>query len=145
MVWTNPPASLTAFRSMLVACASAVTSGLTSGQVHYPSASYGAEAGTPETLPYAILSETEHSRKTYAAGAGGLPSGKIQCTLYFAESNTTGTIETLCRNLCSELLAQTTGLPITDASASLASEPTPESRASTAVIMANLEITWGIQ
>jgi hypothetical protein len=91
-----------------------------------------------------VLAESEHSRKTYAAGAGGIPGGKIVVSLYFAESNTTGTIEELCRNLCSELLAQTTGLPITDASATLASEPTPEARAQTAVILANLDITWGV-
>lgn len=150
MPYTTPvPPAIGAFRDMMVACASAVSFGLVQARFHYPKVSmHGAGAGT---RPLCILDEMDSTRERYAEpGVLGNPRGVLTATIH-AES-TISTLEDLARSLCSELLAQSTGLPLRSANAGRASDPTPGQRAADATTADNLsdirEITitveWGL-
>lgn len=150
MAWTTPiPPAVSAFRDMLVACSSAVSFGLVQARFHYPKASmHGAGAAT---RPHAEIDETNSVRERYAeAGVLGNPSGTLFCTIH-AESSIS-TLEELARNLCSELVSQSTGLPIRSCNAGRASDPTPGQRAADATTADNvaefrsitITVEWGL-
>lgn len=150
MAWTTPvPPAVSAFRDMLVACPSAVTFGLVQARFHYPKASMSGASGA--TRPHAEIDELNSVRDRYAEqGVIGNPSGTLICTIH--SESTISTMEELSRNLCSELLAQSTGLPIRSANAGRASDPTPGARAADATTATNtaaftsitLTVEWGL-
>lgn len=151
MTWTTPvPDALTAARTMLVACASAVTAGLAEARFHYPTATMnGASA---DTRILCVLDQVALSRDRYAEGGVlGNPSGTITATIY-SDDATISTLESLAEDLCSELLAQSTGLPIRSAVPGRASDPTPGQRAAEQTTADNtaqfraitVTIEWGL-
>jgi hypothetical protein len=122
MTLANPPPAVTAARDMLLACASLTAAGVTTSSIHYPTAAIAPDAGTPDGLPCVLLAETSSTRNKYAEiGVAGLPGGTLTATIY--ASLTAGEIETLGRAVAAELLQQSTGLPLTDVSADLCSDP----------------------
>lgn len=151
-MWSNPPAAVDALRTMLVACASAISAGLVTAAVHYPDAAAGSDdASTRDTLPRAILAETAHTRRRYAeAGVAGLPGGSLSISLQV--DTDPGTLETLARSLADELIAQSTGLPLVSVDVGLCSDPTPGQRAAVdgdATTLAKfrtitLAVEWGL-
>lgn len=151
MVYVSPvPDAIAAARDMIVACASAATYGLTSGRFHYPTATMsGASA---DTRPLAILDQVHISRERYAeSGVLGNPSGTITATIY-SDADTISTMESLAEDICSELLAQSTGLPLRSAVPGRASDPTPGQRAADQTTADNtsqfraitITIEWGL-
>lgn len=151
MSWTTPvPDALVEARAMLVACAAAVTAGLAEARFHYPMAIMsGASA---DTRILCVLDQISISRDRYAEGGVlGNPSGTITATIY-SDSDTVPTLESLAEDLCSQLLSQSTGLPIRSAVPSRASDPTPGQRAADATTADNtaqfravsLTIEWGL-
>ena len=151
MVWTAPvPDAVVALRTMLVACASAVSAGLAEARFHYPTATMNGSSA--DTRMLAVLDQVSFSRNKYAEGGVlGNPTGTITCTI-FSDSDTISTMESLAEDLCSELLSQSTGLSITSAVPSRASDPTPGQRAAEATTADNtaqfrsvtLTIDWGL-
>ncbi len=150
MAWTTPiPAAVSAFRDMIVACASSVSFGLVQANIHYPKA---VVTGTgAESRPFAVLTEVSHNRSRYAeAGVLGNPSGTLTATIH-AES-TVSTLEELARNICSELTQQSTGLPLRSAVCTLSSDPTPGQRAADLTTADNtaeirevtITVEWGL-
>ncbi len=146
------PTAITELRTMLLACASVVTVGIPSGRFYYPDVAITSDAGTTvATKPYAILAESSHTRTPFAGpGVIGLPSGSLAASFHFDPSMTIGAVEGFCRDVCSELMIQMTGLPIRSASAELSSEPTPgalasdATQATTAEIQATVTVEWGL-
>lgn len=149
-MWTTPvPAAIAALRDMVVGCASAVSFGLAQGRFHYPKVTmHGSNAAT---RPHAELDEVDHVRTRYSEqGVAGNPSGTLICTIH--ADSTVPAMEELARNICNELLAQSTGLPLRGANAGRASDPTPAARAAdqttgdTAAEFISITITieWGL-
>lgn len=124
MAFTNPPQIVTDWRAQLLLCSSAVSAGLTSGQYHYPAAALESDDATsPDSRPCATLAAVATDRTRYAEmGVLGLPSFRLYAIFYI--EGDTGTAETLAQAICSELLSQSTGLPMRSASFTLAAEPT---------------------
>jgi hypothetical protein len=133
MVWENPPAAVSAMRTMILACASAVAYGITTDRIHYPAAAlHSDDATTDDPLPLIVIADDLSARQRYAEiGVPGVPGGSL--TLIVHSSATTGLIETFADDLCRELQALSTGLPITGAQRVRASEPSPGQRAAESV------------
>jgi hypothetical protein len=86
-------------------------------------------AHTLAAKPYLVLAETDCVRRRFAEqGATPAFSGTLKVDI-FSDTKTTGEMEILGRNVCSELLSQSTGLPLRSASSDLANEPEPGQRA----------------
>lgn len=151
MVYVSPvPDAIAAARDMIVACASAVTAGLSSGRFHYPTI---ALTGTSaDTRPACILDQLSFSRDRYAEpGVLGNPRGTISATIY-SDTSTISDLESLAEDICSELISQSTGLPIISAVPTRASDPTPAQRAADSTTADNtasfrtvsIIIEWGL-
>ncbi len=151
MTWTSPvPDAITAARDMIVACASAATASLTSGTFHYPTITM---SGTyADSRPCVIMDQITITRDRYAEpGVLGNPSGTIVATIYL-DSSTISTMESLAEDICSELLAQSTGLPLRSAVPGRCSDPTSGQRAADATTADNtsyfrsisVTIEWGL-
>lgn len=151
MAYVSPvPDAIAAARDMIVACASAVAFGLVSARFHYPTVALS--GGSADTRPCCILDQVDFSRDRYAEpGVLGNPRGTIVATIY-SNSDTAATMESLAEDLCSELLAQSTGLPLISAVPSRASDPTAGARAAdqttadntSQFIAVSITIEWGL-
>lgn len=126
-MWSNPPPVIDSLRTMVAACAT-FTSG--TSHVHYPSATLSGELSTADPLPLAVLFHSSARRSKFAVGAAGLAQGSLSVVLYV--SGDVGTVETYGQAILSELLAQDTGLALSDGEASPCSDPTPGQRAADA-------------
>jgi hypothetical protein len=130
MSLTNPPASVTALRDMLLACTSVTGAGIDTTKIWYPSSATEADdATTPAALPRMILGEESYTRNRYAEGARGIPSGTLTAVLQ-ADSDI-GTLETLARSICDDLefLSHSQGLANVRCNTALAAEPDAQQRA----------------
>jgi len=127
MAYTTPvPPAIGAFRDMVVACASAVSFGLVQARFHYPLIDMNTSGSA--TMPCCLLDESGSQRERYAeAGVLGNPSGTLTATIH--SDSSISTLEELARSLCSELLGQSTGLPLRSATAGRSSNQTPGQRA----------------
>ena len=121
------PASITAWRVMLLACPSVVAAGLASTNLYYPSAAPSPDHGVAGTVapPYGVLSEKPATRKRFlSAGTVGLPYGTLKVVFYLATD--IGTAESLTRTVESDLYAVVTNaFAISNVSTELAGKPTP--------------------
>ncbi len=144
------PAFVTTFRTMLLACASVTSAGITTGRFYYPKAAAAADdSTTPAVKPYAVLAETSHRRAQFMEPSVlGLPSGTLTAAFHF--DSDIGAVEDFCRNVCSELMIVTNGLNVLSASTELSSEPTPgmyaaDQDVTTALeIVATVTVEWGL-
>lgn len=131
MTWSNPSAVLTQWRAQLVASTTVAALPLLSAGFHYPE--FTTSGITPDTLPVALLQESEEGRERYAEGAIPLISGTLKATFYFAEAMaaTAGFMETFARDVIKDLALQSAsgGLAFKSFSTSLSSEPKPTARA----------------
>jgi hypothetical protein len=152
---TNEPPALTAFSTMLLACSSLTTFGVTTAAQHwYPSAANEADdATTPVTKPYLVLSEITHTRTKFAeAGATSAFGGTLRATV-FADpaTKTVGALEILGRAVCGDLLALSSGLPIRSATCELAGEPdagiraADESDTASSIVSIDITVEYGLE
>lgn len=149
----NPPAAVDALADMIVACASAVTAGLTSARMHYPAASItNDDTTTADPLPLCEIGEESAGRTPYCEpGVRGLPGGTLVATIYADMS--TGELETLADSICEELNLSVTGLANVNASRVRASEPTPGQRAAAdstgatvpAITAISINVSYGLR
>ncbi len=151
MTWTSPvPDAISAARDMIVACAASVTAGLTSGTFHYPTITMSGTSA--DSRPCVIMDQIHIARDRYAEqGVLGNPSGTIVATIYI-DNATISTMESMAEDICSELMSQSTGLPLRSAVPSRVSDPTPGQRAADATTADNtsyfraisITIEWGL-
>lgn len=124
MGWDNPTEAVTAWRDQLLACASVVAAGFTSGSFHFPDAVLvSVNAVDADARPLAVLAETGNSRPRYAEGARGLPHGMLSATFHC--DMTTGQLEQFARDLVSDLSLQDDGLPNLSCQVAMSSNPRP--------------------
>lgn len=128
---TAVPSQLTALKSQLNACASWVTAGGATGQIHYPQINPSGVVGSADTLPAALLERGQLRRIKYAEGAKGVPAGSLAITLYLSSSTYTSAsaCEALADAIAEELTATDAGLPITEVEVEEASDPSPAAKA----------------
>lgn len=94
---------------------------------HYPENSLGSDHGTPDTLPNGVIVPDEANWTPYAAGAGGLPGGRLSLVLY-ADTDA-NTLEAQGRLIAKGVCALYAGLPNLRATVGIASGPIPGQRA----------------
>lgn len=138
MVWQSPPAFVAALRTQLAACAAwtaAVGAGNETASIHFPVANPGGLAGTPDTLPLAVIVQGEDTFTRYVEGGGSLPGGSLEVDLYLpvttnggATPYQAGDAETLASALIRQLMLQTPIIPFLGTGArAMARDPTPGS------------------
>ncbi len=110
------PAEVTAMRDMIGASATWVAASGAQGQVHYPHISLDASP----TLPAMCIIREDHDRQPYAAGSGGLPSGRLRLELYM--NATIAVVEYTAQGIAADLAAATTGLSIRSVTTDLAGD-----------------------
>lgn len=129
MTWSNPPPTVTQFRTQLLLCPALVALGATVDRFHYPSAVPSGD--NYDQMPFLVLADLNTKRTRYAEGTIPLVSGVLAATIYVDEDtlNNVGGLETLARQVLIELGQQQFGIAFREFDVGLASDLSPGQRA----------------
>ena len=144
MTLTFPPDAVTALRDMLLDCTAVTLAGLGTNSIYYPELTIDPDAGDADTVPCALIMQTGYNRSSFAEGAQGLPGGSLSVVFYLSGDGI-GSTEQFAQDVCSQLMEQQTGLPITNATHDEAKRATSGLRANnTEYTTVDIQIDWGL-
>jgi len=122
-MYANAPPEVVAMKSMLEASTTWVA---LSASIHYPSVSLG-DSTSADAPPLAVIEPVASNPRTLAPGVV-VPGGTVQVLIYMADSSGSA-IEKTARAVADELSMMPAGLPITEISVGMCSEPNAGARA----------------
>lgn len=120
MSFTDAPANVTALRDALIATSTAISIGLASGRVHFPTLAF--PDITTSDFPLALIGEGEASfvRSGYAESREDTTVLTVQ--IYALSSTSIGTLHGYARSIAAQLCEWETGLAISRATAGIVSD-----------------------